>query len=146
MSENTNPPAAVTNLRDTKKAMAAAKKAHPAGKAAPATKTPARAPAKKAPAEASTGRKTPTRSDKARLRWQKQGTSVVAVAGDTTYAVVKSKKDGSKFAGTVKKEGQAANIVIDQVSGSRAYAALMRLHHYGEMPEAKKAAAKKASA
>jgi hypothetical protein len=141
MSEIQNP-APVNNLRDTKKAMAAAKKAHPAGKAAPATKTPA----KTAPAAASTGRKTPTRSDKARLRWQKQGTSVVAVAGDTTYTIVKSKKDGSKFAGTVKKEGQAANIVIDQVSGSRAYAALMRLHHYGEMPEGKKAAAKKASA
>lgn len=146
MSENTNAPATVTNLRDTKKAVAAAKKAHPAGKAAPPKKTPAKALIEKAPAKASTGRKTPTQSDKPRLRWQKQGTSVVAVAGDTTYTVIKSKKDGRKFAGTVKKEGEAANIVIDQVSGSRAYAALMRLHHYGEMPEGKKAAAKKASA
>jgi hypothetical protein len=57
MTTTTTAPATapeVTNLRDARKAQAASRKAHPAGKATPAKKAPAKAPAKRVSAKATT--------------------------------------------------------------------------------------------
>ena len=84
--------------------------------------------AKKAPG------KTPVQSGKAKLRWKKQGDGGLVAA---TYSIVKS---GEKFKAVVKKGGKSTNI-IDGVSDGRAYTVLTRFHHYGEMPDGKKAVA-----
>jgi hypothetical protein len=142
MSENQNP-TAVTNLRDTKKAMAAALKAHPAGKAAPAKKAPVAA-AKKTPAKAfvtaadKSPRKTPVQSGKVKLRWKKQDDGgLVATTDEAIYTI---RKSGNKFAGVVKRGGKT-QVIVDNVSDGTAYQVLTRLYHTGELPQPKKATA-----
>jgi hypothetical protein len=142
MSENTDAPATVTNLRDTKRQMAAAKKAHPAGKAALAKKAAAnKAPAKaaaKAPAKGTQARRAPQRSSKPPLRWSKQGDGgLIAVMDGVEYAITKS---GRAFKATVKKAGKTQTI-LDAASDGRCYSALRTYYDTGELPQSKKAAA-----
>jgi hypothetical protein len=144
MSENTTP-AAVANLRDTKKQLAQAKQRHPAGKAAPAKVAAKEAPAKaaakspvKAPATEKAPRKAPTQSGRQKLRWSKvDGGGLIAVTDEATYSILPS---NGKFVATAKK-GNKTETILDGVSEGRAYQALNRLHHYNERPANKKASA-----
>jgi hypothetical protein len=110
MTENQNAP--VANLRETRKQMAAAKRAHPAGK---------KAPAKKAPAKKATGTAGP------KMRWtldeeRTAGNRAVpqtGVCGDATYKIA---RDGEKWKVTKRVGGKSTTL-----GSGLAYAASYRV-------------------
>ena len=122
MSTNQTP-APVANLRDARKQMAAAKKAHPAGKRAPA-KAPAKAapakPAAKAPAKPSTKITWKTAGEK-----DKNGDApATGTLGDKTYEIARS-GDG-KFTATVKVGKGKPTVLAENVSGKTYWAACVK--------------------
>lgn len=135
--------ATVTNLRDAKRAQASARRQAKATHPATASKAAAaKAPAKKAaPAKAAAktpekkARKAAVRSTKPSLRWKEvDGGGMVAAAEGVVYVIAKS---GDKFAAKVER-GDDTEVILDGISGGKAYSVLTRFYHYGELP-AKKA-------
>jgi hypothetical protein len=124
--ETTTTPATapVTNLRQTRKEMAAAKQAHPAGKAAPAKATKA-APAKKAPAAKATTEKPSV----AKKMWTATGRSGQAVhrmfAGEIVAALDVADPKSEKV---LPRGGQIWNFYTD---AAKAQAAADRLNGKG---------------
>jgi hypothetical protein len=136
---------APANLHEARKELAQAKRRHPAGKAA------AKAPAKKAPAAEKAEkaeRKVPKKSDQTKLRWQaiKAGENAKtgaaqATVGDITYQIKQSK--GAWSASFTK--GGKTTVLLDGVPRTRCYYACIDYHHWGGLPEVKKAGVKKAA-
>jgi hypothetical protein len=115
MTEINPTPAPVANLRETRKQMAASRKAHPAGK----KPAPAKAPAKKASG-------TSTASTK--ISWTAEGEknergeypSSTGICGDTEYKITRQ-ADGS-FKATVKVGAKAPTVLVaDAKSGNAAW-------------------------
>ena|ERR1700692_1901613 len=133
----------VANLHDTKRAQSAARKRHPAGRAAAAKVTaakaasaklaesmaekPAKATAKKAPANKAAP--VPAGS---KLRWTHEGgergnhTAQHAVTADGTKYAMASSKDG--WTATVTPPGGKPVVLAAGVSGGKAYAVCVRHH------------------
>ncbi|MGH3635676.1 MAG: hypothetical protein ACRDTS_16630 [Mycobacterium sp.] len=127
-------PAPVANLRTARKAQAAAKRRHPAGSAT--KKAPAKAAPKPAAKATKAPRKQPAQSGKTKLRWiANDAGEQHATAGDVTYSIIPS---GDKFKATMRTGGKTT-VLVDGVSGTKAYYAATHHHHYGTMPEAKTA-------
>ena len=114
MTEINPTPAPVANLAESRKELAAAKKAHPAGKRAPAKRP---APAKKAPAKPA-----------AKIAWKPEGEknergeypSSTGTCGDTEYTITRQ-ADGS-FKATVKVGAKAPTVLVaDAKSGNAAW-------------------------
>ena len=112
---STTDTAQVANLRETRKQMAASRKAHPAGKQAPA-KAPATAPAKKAGTAS------------AKISWKPEGEKndkgeydrSVGTCGDKTYTITRQ-ADGS-FKATVKVgNAKPTTLVENAKSGNAAW-------------------------
>lgn len=129
--------ATVANLRDSRKAMAAAKKRHPASAtpAKPAKATTA-TPAKATTAKPAASNATPAaarksgaaKSGAAKMRWtvvDAETREMTGVVGDTVYKIVPV--DGG-FKVVVRQDGQST-VLVDGVSGGRAYQAAVRHHH-----------------
>jgi hypothetical protein len=124
MSTTNNAPATqpeIANLATTRKEQTAAKKAHPAGKAAPAKKAPAKAPAKKA-APVPTGSK---------LRWTLDGerdsknrVAQTAVASDGAKYVISGADDVWKA--TVTVDGKST--VLAEGGHTKCYLAAVKRH------------------
>jgi hypothetical protein len=114
-------PAKVPNLRETRKAMAAAKRRHPAGKA------PAKAPAKAAPKPAAkAAAKQGDKPARATLRWQfpepkdkyKDGKVQVAAYGDGELAILRS---GEKWTAVYRVNGKVVETLAEPGSFGKAY-------------------------
>jgi hypothetical protein len=112
----TNEIAPVTNLRETKRQMAASRKAHPAGKQTPA-KAPAKAPAKKAPAG-----NTPVAT---KIAWKLDGekdakgqAEGTGTCGDREYRITGK---GDSWKATVKQGGKTTTIAENVKSGKAAW-------------------------
>jgi hypothetical protein len=103
----------VVNLRETKRQMAASKRAHPAGKA-----VAAKAPAKK-------GRELAATANSPKIAWKLSGekdaqgdAEGTGTCGDRTYAISRS-DDGWKA--TVKQGTKTTVLVADAKSGRAAW-------------------------
>lgn len=125
---------APANLAAAQTELAAARNRHRAGKAAPAKKAPAVKPAAE--------RKAPTTSNAPKLRWQAIGGDDVKTgratssSGNAVYELLPG-KDGWK---AVLKTGGKTTMLVDGASRTGAYTAATRHHHYGQLPQPKKAA------
>jgi hypothetical protein len=121
----TAPAAEIANLRETRAAQTAAKKAHPAGKAAaPAKKAPAKAAAQKAPAKAA-------KPAGAKLRWALDGerdsknrVGQTAVASDGAKYVISGA--GDAWQATVTSGGKTT--VLAEAGYTACYTACVRHH------------------
>jgi hypothetical protein len=109
------------------------------------TNAPAQADDTVGNANGGKGRKAPSQSGKAKLRWA-DGILATVKDGDKVLATFHIQKDGAKFKGVVKQDGKTETL-ISGVSKERAYYALTHFYHYGVRPEVKvaKAPAKKAA-
>lgn len=118
MSTNTAT-APVANLRETKRAQAAAKKAHPAGKATPAKKPAATKPAAKPADEAKATRPS--------IRWQYVGEHGSGEQhGVTTNAIYAITGEGKEWTATANTPDGKETVLADKVSHGRAYTARVR--------------------
>jgi|SRR6516165_1579759 hypothetical protein len=112
MTEINPTPAPVANLAESRKELATAKKAHPAGKRAPA-----KAPARKAPAKPA-----------AKIAWKPEGEknergeypSSVGTCGDKTYTITRQ-ADGSFKATVTVGMGKSQTLVENAKSGNAAW-------------------------
>jgi hypothetical protein len=106
MTENPNGAAPVLNLRETRKQIAASKRAHPAGKQA-AKKTPAKkaakAPAKKA------APKPAAKAASTKVRWRRLEDKSGAVEQDATYGGVTWQIRRADGGWTVSQDGKKLN-------------------------------------
>jgi hypothetical protein len=119
---STNDTAPVANLRETRKQMAASRKAHPAGKQAPA-KAPATAPAKsEMRMQAGTG------TAAAKISWKPEGEKndkgeydrSVGTCGDKTYSITRQ-ADGSFKATVMVGKGALKTLAENAKSGNAAW-------------------------
>jgi hypothetical protein len=129
--------AAPANLAQARKEQAAAKQAargtHPAGTKVPAQKAP---PAKKA---AGTERKTPTQSEKPKLRWDGEVANVT-IDGKKVEVGRRVKQTDDTYDAVVLISGKATVLATGK-SKHGAYQVVVDFYYRGTRPEAKKAVA-----
>jgi hypothetical protein len=124
-------PPAPPNLNETRKEMAAAKKRHPAGTKVPAKKAPAKRPV-------ATERKTPTQSEKPKLRWDGEVANVT-IEGKKVEIGRRVKQSDDTYQAVVQISGKATVLATGKRKDG-AYKVVVDFYHRGTRPEAKKVA------